>query len=273
MPARPSLSNQSSRKMSKASRRLAATAVLLMCSLGRGSEDATGATVDPANPPADAPAAQLHAAQLHAAVHAGDVESLRSLLSAGAAAAAVDERGMSALHWASLTGDETIATLLIDAERAAVNMRNAKGSVPLHLCSLRGHAGVAAALLGAGAEVDVPNAEGNTPLHAAAEHGNTDVVLLLLEAGAAASVPNPREGWTPLHLTALHGHYASAKALLDAGAHADAIARGGAPLHMAAHKGNVDLLRLLVERGAQVDGGRPVFISFLFLWADWGARR
>ena len=265
--------------MSKASRRLAATAVLLVCSLGRGSEDATGATVDPANPPADAPAAQLHAAQLHAAqlhaaqlhaaVRSGDVESLRSLLSAGAAAAAVDERGMSALHWASLTGDETVATLLIDADRAAVNMRNAKGSVPLHLCSLRGHAGVSAALLGAGAEVDVPNAEGNTPLHAAAEHhGNTDVVLLLLEAGAAASAPNPREGWTPLHLTALHGHYASAKALLDAGAHADAIARGGAPLHMAAHKGHVDLLRLLVERGAHVDGGRLVF-----LWTDWGARR
>lgn len=89
---------------------------------------------------------------------------------------------------------------------------------PLHYAASKGQAGLAGALLEAGAAVDGKDCTGNTPLHRAAATGRVDVVKLLLDAGGAKLDARNREQQTPLLLAAMGGHHAAALLLAGRGA-------------------------------------------------------
>jgi ankyrin repeat protein len=77
-------------------------------------------------------------------------------------------------------------------------------------------------LLNMGHDVDVKNQRGSTPLHFAAKAGRTAIVRMLLDSGADIHLKG-RDGRTALHRAAGDGHVAVAQVLLDFGA--DLLAR------------------------------------------------
>ena len=72
------------------------------------------------------------------------------------------------------------------------------GMRPLHIASLRGHAGLVRWLVRArGADVFACDRRGATPLHVAVLGPSDDVIVTLLRAGADAQAPD-QNGVTPV---------------------------------------------------------------------------
>jgi ankyrin repeat protein len=107
---------------------------------------------------------------------------------------------------AAKAGDVAAVRTMLEADASLVGARDSDGSTPLHCASWKGHAEVAALLLGFGADVNARNTNdhwGDTPLHAAA-HGNQRAVAeLLLARGADPRAINPA-GRKPIDETEFH---------------------------------------------------------------------
>lgn len=230
---------------------------------------------------------------LHWAAAAGDVASVRALLSAGArlAAASVQrhwrwsEGGYLALHWAASGGDvPTIRALL--AAGTPVDTPTDGRATALHCAAKAGRVAAIRALLDARAGVNVSTSFGETPLHCAAYSGNTTAVQMLLSAGANVGACS-RAGLTALHMVGSSDGDGAVRALLLAGSRVSAAAcnsshvfempfltwflcysfeilardapgrlvieSGVTPLHNASRHGNVASMKALLCAGDQVD--------------------
>ena len=77
------------------------------------------------------------------AIKRGRIEIVHAYLAKGAAGAARDAEGRSALHWAAAKGDLGIVQLLV-AEGADVNFRDASNRTPRDVAQARGKTDVAA---------------------------------------------------------------------------------------------------------------------------------
>jgi hypothetical protein len=84
----------------------------------------------------------------------------------------------TALHRASLVGDEIIIRLLLE-KRADVEAKVNNGTTALHWAAAGGHDTVARLLLEKGADVKAKNNNGTTALHLAAARGHDTMVRLL----------------------------------------------------------------------------------------------
>ena len=159
-------------------------------------------------------------AQLLQAVVAGDFKAVRKALEADVPADSRDENGNTALACAALTGNVSIAGMLIGygadvnaANSAGVTVFDAafSGKNPAEICDLlldeqadplcmhsqqgdqllalraamRGHATALTTLMGKGVSVNAADAEGATLLVLAAAGGHAGTVETLLKAGAA----------------------------------------------------------------------------------------
>lgn len=188
--------------------------------------------------------------ELHEAIKRGDAEAVRALVAADPGrTAARGPGGESALLLAVYHGRRDLLPLLLahaaphageaaamgdlpllraalDAAPAQLAELSGDGWTPLHLAAFFAEEGVAAELLGRGADVHArsTNATANTPLHAAlAGRADAAVVRRLVEAGADVNARGGG-GWTPLHLAASRGSVALVDYLLSRGA--DPRARG-----------------------------------------------
>jgi len=139
-----------------------------------------------------------------------------------------DEKGNTALHAASLRGDEWSARLLI-AHSADVNAENANKVTPLHYAASGGYTDFASLLLANGADVNARDDDGDTALHNAALRGYTPVVEVLMAHGADTGVRNSR-GRTPLDEATRRRHRDVIQLLTpkDAGNHANETSRSDA---------------------------------------------
>lgn len=108
-------------------------------------------------------------------------------------------QGNQLIHDVAKTGSGAKLKALLDAKPALVNVKNVRGSTPLHLAAINPDATVMQTLLAAGAEVNVADEEGFTPLHMAAFHRQADYALMLLEAGADVNAKTA-SGRTPLSM-------------------------------------------------------------------------
>ncbi|XP_045318992.1 ankyrin repeat domain-containing protein 54 isoform X3 [Leopardus geoffroyi] len=135
---------------------------------------------------------EVHALKrLRDSANANDVETVQQLLEDGTDPCAADDKGRTALHFASCNGNDRIVQLLLD-HGADPNQRDGLGNTPLHLAACTNHVPVITTLLRggtcsppprpplspspparspppapAGARVDALDRAGRTPLHLA----------------------------------------------------------------------------------------------------------
>jgi ankyrin repeat protein len=148
-------------------------------------------------------------AEILEAVRAGDIDSVRKLLSAGADVDSRDSEGSTLLMLASHGGNLPMVQVLI-AAGAAVNAGDERGWTPLMKAAYnadldRGFSDVAQALIDAGANVEMPISYGIRPLMLAAGYGETAVVETLLKAGADVTARN--EGGLTALMMVKQKHY------------------------------------------------------------------
>lgn len=104
--------------------------------------------------------------RLREAANANDVETVQQLLEDGADPCGADDKGRTALHFASCNGNDRIVQLLL-TYGADPNQRDGLGNTPLHLAACTNHVPVITTLLRGGARVDALDRAGRTPLHLA----------------------------------------------------------------------------------------------------------
>ncbi|KAG8436318.1 hypothetical protein GDO86_007429 [Hymenochirus boettgeri] len=104
--------------------------------------------------------------KLREAANGNDLDTVQRLLDEGADPCAADDKGRTALHFASCNGNGQIVSLLLD-HGADPNQRDGLGNTPLHLAACTSHVPVITTLLRGGARVDALDRAGRTPLHLA----------------------------------------------------------------------------------------------------------
>ncbi|KAJ1099845.1 hypothetical protein NDU88_004940 [Pleurodeles waltl] len=109
--------------------------------------------------------------KLREAENSNDVETVQHLLMDGVDPCAADDKGRTALHFASCNGNDEIVHLLLD-HGADPNQRDGLGNTPLHLAACTNHVPVITTLLCGGARVDALDRAGRTPLHLAKSKPN-----------------------------------------------------------------------------------------------------
>lgn len=146
-----------------------------------------------------------------------NLSSLLSLLLRGFDVNTIDESGQHGLHVALHADSLNVAMYLASLTGVNVNATTRKGETPLMIAALRGHLGVAQALIKRDADV---NKTGWTPLHYAATHTGPkarELVALMLEHHAYIDAESPN-GTTPLMMAAQYGEPEVLKLLLAEGA-------------------------------------------------------
>jgi ankyrin repeat protein len=183
--------------------------------------------------------------QLFAAIESGQTGTVRLLLSADSALVnARNASGLSAVLYATYAGRNEIAKILIDrGARLDIFEAAATGSQDRLEQLLHNDQ----------SKLNSFSADGWTPLHLAVFFGRVNTTHVLLEKGAdldAAS--HTEERVTPLHSALANPHNAAlAQVLIDAGADISATQlQGYTPLHYAAANGLEPIARQLLERGA-----------------------
>lgn len=120
---------------------------------------------------------------------------------------------------AAKRGDLVTLRALFDADTGLLNARDRDGSTALHCATWKGHEGVVAWLIDAGADVEAQNDNdhwGTTALHAAARANHATIAQRLIHGGADVNAKD-RLGRTPLFHTTFHKATAAAKVLVRHG--------------------------------------------------------
>ncbi len=161
-------------------------------------------------------------APLIAAIRQGDVETVRSLLAAGADPNGAGKDGWTGLMSASRRDHLGMVEMLL-GYGASVNAKSPDGVTALMAAANEGNTRSVQALLAAGAEPGIADTEGFTAAMRAAAKGYTEVVLLL-ERSQRLKPERPSDGLaTPLHVAALMGRTDTVKALVANGANPNLI--------------------------------------------------
>ncbi len=160
------------------------------------------------------------------AAQRGEIEAVRALLKQGADVNAAQGDGMTALHWAAVSGNAQMAEMLMYAGANLKAVTRIGDYTALHLASKAGNVAVLQALLEAGSDVAaVTSSGGATPLHFAAASGNGEAIAALLDHGAAVNARESAWGQTPLMFAAAYNRVDAVKLLLQRGADAKIAAR------------------------------------------------
>ncbi|MFC1654798.1 ankyrin repeat domain-containing protein [Myxococcota bacterium] len=190
---------------------------------------------------------------LVSAVQAGDLETVRSLLDAGAEVDTRNRRNETPLHTAAMGGQGKIVDLLLERGAPVDVQANKTLWTPLHILACAGdQAGIALSLVKAGADPNARDRWGRTPLHWFAMDGDCEAVDVLIDAGADPDAQD-LDGFTPLHRVAMQGH-GCASTLLRKGAdvHNRSPRTGWTPLHCSAYGKGYKVARQLLMAGADL---------------------
>lgn len=189
---------------------------------------------------------------LHFAALSGNKELISILLEAQAAVDIKDNKGMRPLHYAAWQGKTEPMKMLLKSG-SSVNGPSEEGQLPLHLSSQHGHYDGTEMLLQHQSNPCISDAAGKTPLDLACEFGRVGVVQLLLSSNMCATMLEPKpsdpNGVSPLHLAAKNGHIEVIKLLIQAGIDINRQSESGTALHQAALCGKTEVVRLLLDSG------------------------
>ncbi|CAM1295460.1 Uncharacterised protein g1290 [Pycnogonum litorale] len=186
----------------------------------------------------------------------------------GADVNAHDDLEMTALHYASMNGNEVAVKelLVVDKKYGAavdIEMKTRQNMTALHLAAVSSHKEIVDILLNAGADPLPVDRKGETVLHHAALSGQIEIVKLIfkhIERNGGDFLAKEfvtrkcKEGNTVLHVATDCGHSEIVKFILKAGCSAN-ISRKSLiyPLHLAAENDDVATMKLLMDGAAEVD--------------------
>ena len=211
---------------------------------------------------------------LHIAAATGRASVVSHLLACGAAAAATDVNGWTALHVAaegSTSAHHAVAVVLLTAGLLDVNARTNKLQTPLHITAIgtapgsqqQGRDSGPAGGIGAALNTSVSASHVLGPV--IFSNGPGDMVRLLHEHHADVDAVDS-DGNTPLHVAAQRGNVAVLDVLLAFGANVYARNHSGkTPLHLAAAYSQRRAVRLLCRvrpRCAGGGGARSLILHF-----------
>ena len=181
-----------------------------------------------------------------------DPEVMALLLGHGADLTALDEGGLTPLHWAASLNDLEIVRLLLDAG-AEIHVLDNRRYTPLHHAVYNPDLGVAGFLLDNGAQLHVAGHRGETPIASAMFPGGGEVVKLLLDRGADIRWTT-EERWTLLHKAAFIGADDVIEVLLAHGLNPDTDPDEGlgSPLSLAIMNGSSRSVSAMLEHGANI---------------------
>ncbi len=186
----------------------------------------------------------------------GLVGLMRAYLSKGADISKQTSNGAFPLLLAAQEGHAGIVAALVKAGVNVDAVNSKSGTFPLLQAAQNGHAMVVAELVKAGADVDAVNSENGTfPLLQAAQNDHAGIVADLVEAGANVDAVDSKDGTFPLLMAAQEGHAGVVGTLVKAGANVNAVnsENGTFPLLMAAQNDHVGVVAALVKAGANVN--------------------
>jgi ankyrin repeat protein/L-ascorbate metabolism protein UlaG (beta-lactamase superfamily) len=157
------------------------------------------------------------------------------------------------VHDAAAAGELESVRALVSADATQLEARNERNEMPIHVAAAGGHTDVVRFLLDGGAAVDAGDNENSTALDVAAIFGHLELARFLVERGA-----DPRHsddnGMTPLHFACYNGNADIGRYLIEQGADVRATTNSGStPLHGAGYDGSIDCIELLLDGGALVD--------------------
>lgn len=133
-----------------------------------------------------------------------------------------------------------------------VNARNRKGYTALHYASINGDDATQNVLLRLSANLDLKTNKGNTALHISAVNGDLKRVKNLVQAKADINAKN-RFLITPLIASVKQEHYSVAKYLISQGANVNSKDAGGdTALHHAARNDDEEFMLVLLENKADL---------------------
>jgi uncharacterized protein len=147
-----------------------------------------------------------------------DAAAVRALLKQGSDVNAAQGDGMTALHWAAMHDDASLAQVLLYAGANVRATTRINGYTPLFLAAHHGYAPVVEVLLKAGADAKSTSSTGSTPLMLAAASGDVRTVTLLLDAGADVNARDTAKGQTALMYAAGYNRVDAIKLLAARGA-------------------------------------------------------
>lgn len=198
--------------------------------------------------------AELGAPPIHDLVRDGDLPAVkRHLQRAPGDLELADNRGRTLLHVAAEKGHADIAAHLL-GEGADPDSTDENKARPLHKAAAANHMAIAEHLVASGAHVNRRDNDGQSALHVAAREGAMAVLELLIREDAVVDFRDAMLS-RPLHLAAEQGHTEVVQRLLNAGASVDVTNGDGRfPLHLAAQEGHGSVVRLLLANGAKLDG-------------------
>jgi len=183
------------------------------------------------------------------AVEAGDIHSVRGIVSEDNVHTYRIEDGLSLLHIAVYNDQETITQHLLE-KGADPNACDNMQCTPVNIAVTHGNLTMLDTLLLYTHHLNTRNKAYNTPLYEATIYGYVQIAQRLLRHGAHVD-PRHEDGSTPLYVATLKEDAACAYLLLQHGAHPAATSTyQETPLHAAAMKGYAPIVELLLQHGA-----------------------
>ena len=192
---------------------------------------------------------------LHAAALSGQAEVVEYLVGVGADVNALDNDGMTPLHWAVRFSSEpagrllTVKTLI---ERGAeVNIRESNGSLPLHsaLDNDTELLEILEILIPLTKELTMLDNMGDSPLHIASSRGHVTAASLLIMAGVPVDLESSLSKMTPLFDACINNRVEIVSLLLKHDAQVNCEdSQGRTSLCLAEHNQSSDVIRLLTEK-------------------------
>ena len=155
---------------------------------------------------------------LAAAIRLGRQDCAEKLVEGGADLNKPDKNGMTPVHWAALSTDPEIRSIISSAD-AGLLQKDKHGKTPFHYLLSRGQGDLAAPLVvDRKIPGDVSDEEGITLLDLAITNKLTDVAQELVGNSANLNIQQATTGYTALHVAVLANDKSMVAVLLKAGA-------------------------------------------------------